>query len=150
MSRLGRIVELGSDSGLPVVVGFDPAELTPGAALSSEDAGKTPIPAQILEAAEECGISGIISIDMTDRFDITIECADDITLEIGGISDISSKFTAAVQAIKQEHPGVVLDLRQPDKIFAHDDVKEQQELPEIGGSSEPTGEAGTAEPQPVQ
>lgn len=149
VSRLGRIVELGSSGGLPVVEGFDPADLTPGAALSSEDDGKTPIPAQILEAAEECGISGIKRIDMTDRFDIVIECDDDITLEIGGVSDITGKFTAAVRAIQKEHSGVVLDLRQPDKIFVRDDVKEQQELPELGGTAEATGEAGTAEP-PVQ
>lgn len=140
VSRLGRIVELGSDSGLPTVKGYEPAELVPGAMLSSTDSGKNQIPMQILEAAEKCGIKDIVVIDITDRFDISIDCGDDITLEIGGISDIESKFTAAVQAMKSEHSGVILDLRQPDKLFARDKVEEQQILPTLGGTQESTAE----------
>lgn len=150
VSRQGRIVELGSDSSLPTITGYEPEQLAAGAMLTSADNGKSQIPALILEAADKCGISGITCIDLTDRFDISIDCGDNITLEIGGVSDIESKFTAAVQAVKEEHSGVILDLRQSDKLFVRDKVEEQQVLPELGNTSEATAEAtpeGTGEAQ---
>ncbi len=145
VSRLGRIVELGGDSSLPAVIGYDPEQLIAGAMLSSNESGKGQLPMQLLEAAEKCGVKDITVIDMTDRFDISIDCGDNITLEIGGIADIERKLTAAVQAMKTERSGVVLDLRQPDKLFARDKVDEQQILPTLGGTEEPTGEP-TGEP----
>lgn len=45
VSRMGRIVELGSESGLPTIVGYDAVELTPGATLTSSENGKTQLPA---------------------------------------------------------------------------------------------------------
>ena len=148
ISRLGRIVELGSTEGLTVVEGYEPEDLVPGKILSSKDNGKTQIPAQILEAAEAEGITGVTRIDMTDRFDISIDCGNNITLQIGGISDLSVKLAEAASAMKIERANVYIDLRTQEKMFVRDKVVEQV-LPDIGNTSESTAEstaeAGTSE-----
>lgn len=140
ISRQGRIVELSYDAKLPTVVGYDPVSMTEGDWLSSGESGKTQIPALIFEAAEKCGLEGILTIDISDRFDIIITCTDNVTLEIGGISDIESKLTTAISAIKLEHPGIILDLRQQDKVYVRDKV-EQQTLPELDNTREASAEA---------
>ena len=148
ISRLGRIVELGSTEGLTVVEGYEPEDLVPGKILSSKDNGKTQIPAQILEAAEAEGITGVTRINMTDRFDISIDCGNNITLQIGGISDLSVKLAEAASAMEIERANVYIDLRTQEKMFVRDKVVEQV-LPDIGNTSESTAEstaeAGTSE-----
>ena len=145
ISRMGRIVELGSTPGIPVVEGYDPEDLSPGKTLTSKESGKSNIPAQILEAAEECGLQKITLINMTDRFDISIDCGDNITLQIGGVADIGVKFAEAAEAIKREEGNVIIDLRTEEKMFVRDKNEQEQVLPELGESAETTAEAGTAE-----
>ncbi len=148
VSRMGRIVELGSESGLPTVVGYEAEELIPGAALTSAESGKTLLPLQLLEKAESCGITGITLIDLTDRFDISIECGDNITLEIGGIADIDSKLAVGAEVLKYENANVTINLKNPNKPSARDKVASSV-LPALGESAESTAEAaGTGEPQP--
>lgn len=145
VSRMGRIVELGSESGLPVIIGYQAEDLMPGSKLSSSDTGKTDIPATLLEKAEEYGIGGIQQIDITDRFDITIECGDNITLQIGGIADIDSKFAAAAGTLEKEKGNVTINLRDPEKTFARDKIDGQQQvLPDLNSTAEQSAE-GTAE-----
>lgn len=143
VSRMGRIVELGADSSLPVVEGYDPAELAAGLTLSSNDSSKTDIPALILEKAEQYGIKDIERIDLTDRFDISIDCGDNITLELGGVSDIDSKLAVAEETIERERANVVINLHSPSRIFVRDKVNEQaqQVLPDLSASAEATSEA---------
>mgnify|MGYP004661387605 FL=1 len=148
VSRMGRIVELGSESGLPTVVGYEAEELIPGATLTSAESGKTSLPLQLLEKAESCGITGITLIDLTDRFDISIECGDNITLEIGGIADIDSKLAVGAEVLKYENANVTINLKNPNKPSARDKVASSV-LPALGESAESTAEAaGTGEPQP--
>lgn len=148
VSRMGRIVELGSESGLPTVVGYEAEELIPGAALTSAESGKTSLPLQLLEKAESCGITGITLIDLTDRFDISIECGDNITLEIGGIADIDSKLAVGAEVLKYENANVTINLKNPNKPSARDKVASSV-LPALGESAESTAEAaGTGESQP--
>lgn len=145
VSRLGRIVELGSVDGLPLVEGYDPADIVPGAMLESKESGKTDIPSLILSKAEEHGITGITNINMTDRFDIAIDCENNVTLLLGGVSDIDGKLSEAAAIIAQESSDVSINLHSLEKVFVRDKVNEQtQPLPEIGATAEfGTGEAGT-------
>lgn len=145
VSRMGRIVELGSSEGLPVIVGYQPAELAPGKALVSEESGKNQLPEEILEKIEEHDIPDVTTIDITDRFDISIECGDDVTIRIGGVADLDSKLAAASQAMKNEHGSVVIDVQTLEKVFARDKVKDQQQLPDLNASAETTSEASTGE-----
>ena len=147
VSRMGRIVELGVDTSLPMVTGYDPAELAAGQTLSSNDNGKTDIPSLIFEKAEQHGIDNIRSIDLTDRFDISIECGDNITLELGSTADIDSKLAVAAGTLEQEKSDVVINLHSPSTIFVRDKVNEQaQTLPDLSGTSAATAE-GTSEPE---
>lgn len=141
VSRLGRIVELGSTEGIPTVQGYDPEELAAGKTLSSSESGKNSIPEQILGAAEECGITDITLIDMTDRFDITVDCGDNITLRIGGVADISVKLAEAAEVMKQESSNVTIDLRTDEKMFVRDKNEQSQA---VSASSE-TPESSTGE-----
>ena len=147
VSRMGRIVELGSESGLPVVVGYDAAEIAPGVTLTSNDNGKTSLPLQILEKAEHYGITGITQIDITDRFDITVDCGDNITLQLGGIADIDSKFAVGAEVLNYEQANVTINLKNPNKPSAKDKIVSAA-LPSLGGeTAESTAEAaGTSEP----
>lgn len=149
VSRMGRIVELGSQSGLPTVVGFDAAELIPGATLTSNESGKTPLPLQILEKAEHYGISGITRIDMTDRFDIAIDCGNNITMQIGGIADIDSKLAVGAEVLRYEQANVTINLKNPNKPSAKDKIVSAA-LPSLGGETAESaeGSSGTAEPEP--
>ena len=147
VSRMGRIVELGADSSLPLIVGYDPAELTAGVMISSNDSGKTSIPALILDKAEQYGIADITRVDLTDRFDISIDCGSDITLELGGIAEIDSKLAVAAETMKKEKSNVVINLHTPSTIFVQDKVDEQaqQVLPDLSGTAEAASGEGTAE-----
>ena len=82
---------------------------------------------------------------MTDRFDISIDCGDNITLQIGGVADIGVKFAEAAEAIKREEGNVIIDLRTEEKMFVRDKNEQEQVLPELGVSAESTAESGTAE-----
>ncbi len=147
VSRMGRIVELGEDGSLPLIVGYDPAELTAGVMISSNDSGKTPIPALILDKAEQYGIADITRVDLTDRFDISIDCGSDITLELGGIAEIDSKLAVAAETMKKEKSNVVINLHTPSTIFVQDKVdgQAQQVLPDLSGTAEAASGEGTAE-----
>lgn len=144
--RMGRIVELGSESGLPTIVGYDAVELTPGATLTSSENGKTQLPLQILEKAEHCGITGITRVDLTDRFDISVDCGDNITLQLGGIADIDSKFAVGAEVLQYEQANVTINLKNPNKPSAKDKIVSVA-LPSLNGTAESTAEAaGTSEP----
>ena len=136
VSRMGRIVELGSESGLPTIVGYDAVELTPGATLTSSENGK----------AEHCGITGITRVDLTDRFDISVDCGDNITLQLGGIADIDSKFAVGAEVLQYEQANVTINLKNPNKPSAKDKIVSAA-LPSLNGTAESTAEAaGTSEP----
>ena len=147
VSRMGRIVELGSESGLPTIVGYDAVELTPGATLTSSENGKTQLPLQILEKAEHCGIT---RVNLTDRFDISVDCGDNITLQLGGIADIDSKFAVGAEVLQYEQANVTINLKNPNKPSAKDKIVSAA-LPSLSGTAESTREstaeaAGTSEP----
>lgn len=140
VSRMGRIVELGTESGLPTVVGYEAVELVPGATLASNENGKTALPSELLEKAEHYGITGITRIDLTDRFDIMIDCGDNITLQLGGIADIDSKLAVGAEVLEYEDSNVTINLKNPNRPSARDKIVSTA-LPELGSTAQATAEA---------
>ncbi len=95
ISRGGKIVEHASAGGLPVITGFEAQTIEVGQMLQSEVHEKNAIPAELLNAAEAAGIDRINSIDITDRFDISILVDNRMTLLLGSAADAGAKLNAA-------------------------------------------------------
>ncbi len=122
ISRGGKILEKGLPGDLPVVTGYEAESLETGARLTSKVEGKQSIPEEILNAADKAGVTGIDSIDMTDRYSIKVLVDGRITLELGPITKIDSKMAGAYKLITEEIPpseSVTMLLTNPEKIAVH-------------------------------
>ncbi len=151
VSRLGKVIEAARDSSLPVVKGYEPAEPSVGVYLTSQVEGKTDIPAQVLIAAETAGLTGITSMDITDRFEIKVLVEDRITLELGNATQLENKMYIAKELIESEitaTESVTVNLTNTEKVYVRDNniidnpdavlpVLPESTEPEQDGSEEP-------------
>lgn len=161
ISRGGKIVEHAPAGDLPVITGFEAQTIETGQMLVSDVHEKNAIPALLLNAAEAAGIENINSIDITDRFDISILVDNRITLHLGSAADAGAKLNAAKAVIEQgiaptekvsilvtdpEKVAVKNILPEPIKPDATDETTDTGETGESGDSSEPeeTGETAAA------
>lgn len=149
ISRLGKIIEEAPAGSLPVVIGFEAVEPQVGGTLSSEVEGKNDLPAELLSAAETAGLTGITSIDITDRFEIKILVQDRITLELGIATELENKMYIAKELIDHEitaTESVTVNLTNTEKVYVRDNnmidnpVQVAPVLPEKG-TAEATSEA---------
>ena len=123
ISRLGKIIEEGSDPSLPVVLGYDPLIPEVGRMLSSEEDGKNDLPSLVLAAAEKVELVGISSIDITDRFEIKVIVEDRVTLELGLSDSLENKLHIARELIENEIASterVTVNLTNPEKAYVRD------------------------------
>lgn len=153
ISRLGKIIEEAPAGSLPVVIGFEAAEPQVGGTLSSEIEGKNDLPAELLTAAETAGLTDITSIDITDRFEITILVQDRITLQLGIATELENKMYIAKELIDNEitaTESVTVNLTNTEKVYVRDNnmidnpIQVAPVLPESDtaeATSEATGEA---------
>ncbi len=123
VSRGGKILEKSLPGDLPVVTGYEAESLETGARLASKVEGKQSIPEQILNAADKAGVTGIDSIDMSDRYSINVLVDGRITLELGGIAKIDAKMQAARKIIDVENEispnaSLTLLLTNPEQVAA--------------------------------
>ncbi len=155
VSRGGKIVEHTSPGNLPVIIGFEAQTMETGSMLASNVHEKDNIPSEILNAAEDAGIDKINSIDITDRFDISLSVDNRITLELGSVADVRAKFNAAKTVIEQiaSTEMVSILLTDPEKV-AVSNIHPESEKPEETKETTDTGESGesaetgeTKEPQ---
>lgn len=108
VSAKGKILDKVNEMSeeLLIIKGFEPVNEAPGTYLQSADEQKDSI------AKEFLGISGteekhkITAVDMTDKYDITVDYENRITFEMGNSNDISYKLDLA---------GTVLDELSEDK-----------------------------------
>lgn len=123
ISRLGKIIEEGSDPSLPVVLGYDPLIPEVGRMLSSEEDGKNDLPSLILSAAESAELVGITSIDITDRFEIKVIVEDRVTLDLGLSDSLENKLHIARELIETEISAterVTVNITNPEKAYVRD------------------------------
>lgn len=123
VSRLGKVIEAAKDSSLPVIKGYEPDEPSVGVYLTSQVDGKTDIPAQVLTAAETAGLTGITSMDITDRFEIKVLVDDRITLELGNATQLENKMYIAKELIATEitaTESVTVNLTNTEKVYVRD------------------------------
>ncbi len=153
VSRMGKIVDEAVDSSLPVVIGYEALEPAVGAILASEEQGKTDIPAMILAAAEEAQLVGISTIDITDRFEITVVVEDRVTLLLGISTQLENKLHIARELIENEIAAtehVTVNLSNPEKVYVRDNniIDNKDELPTLPPKeTSETGQSGEAAAQ---
>ncbi len=141
ISRGGKILEKGSPGDLPVITGYEAESLETGTRLASKVEGKQSIPEEILNAADKAGVTGIDSIDMTDRYSIKVLIDGRITLELGPVTKIDSKMAGAYKLITNEIPpseNVTVLLTNPEKIAVRPNQPNEPIEPVEPSQSEPT------------
>lgn len=155
ISRLGKIIEQAPAGSLPVVIGFEASEPEVGGSLSSVVDGKNDLPAELLSAAETAGLTNITSIDITDRFEITMLVQDRITLQLGIATELENKMYIAKELIDNEitaTESVTVNLTNTEKVYVRDNnmidnpVQVAPVLPESDtaeATDEASGEATT-------
>lgn len=149
ISRNGKIIDNTHAGGLVVIRGFEPVSMDVGVWLESEIPAKNTIPEEIIAAAEKAGLKGITEVDITDRFSITAKIGTRITMKLGNVNDLETKFRIADTLIREQIPPteeVVLKLDDTEKV-AYQPVKNEIPLPP---AEEPTAEGETAEGQSPQ
>lgn len=150
VSRLGKIIERENADKLPLVIGYEAAEPVVGGALASTVEGKNNLPAQVLSAAEKAGVSGITSIDITDRFEIKAVVDGRITLQLGIATELENKMYIAKALIDDEIAAteqVTVYLTNTETVYVRDNnmidnpVQTAPVLPEETTEPEETAEA---------
>lgn len=108
VSAKGKILDKVKEMSeqLLIIKGFEPVNETPGTYLQSADRQKDDIVTEFLENSGEEKKHKITSVDMTDKYDITVVYENRITFEMGNSNDISYKLNLA---------GTVLDEISDDK-----------------------------------
>lgn len=150
VSRLGKIIEQKNADKLPLVIGYEAAEPVVGGTLTSTVDGKNDLPAQVLSAAEKAGVSGITSIDITDRFEIKAVVDGRITLQLGIATELENKMYIAKALIDDEITAteqVTVYLTNTETVYVRDNnmidnpVQTSPVLPEETTEPEETAEA---------
>lgn len=103
VSAGGKILDICAEAkaGLLVVYGYNPEFTSTAEMLTSQDDQKTKVLETILETMENENITKIKSIDMTDKYDITLDFDGRITIEAGNASDMEYKLRYADKVLNE-------------------------------------------------
>ncbi|MCH5207367.1 MAG: FtsQ-type POTRA domain-containing protein [Oscillospiraceae bacterium] len=119
VSRGGRVIKyLENADGVIVLKGFEPESTEIGAWLTSQNETKTSLPWEMLELMEEAKLTGITEIDITDRYSPKVTIDGRILLNLGGTSQLESKFIVAKALIDTEiaaNDSVIISLSNPEQ-----------------------------------
>jgi cell division septal protein FtsQ len=105
----------GSDGAaqtpLLLITGFDPVDARLGDALQSNHPDKLDLLFRMIDAIRAAELTEAAVLDLTDPLDIKIRCGN-VILEIGGVSDLSIKLSAAHKIMGENlQSGGTLDIR---------------------------------------
>ena len=101
--RILRIDESRYNPALPVFYGTDPAEeLSEGQMFESKEPGKTDRIYELMKKTPESALAGkIVSIDVTDRFNISMNYEDRITIVFRPVTDLEYNYRFADIILRQ-------------------------------------------------
>jgi cell division protein FtsQ len=99
----GKILGISEEPeyGLPIVKGLLPIDFTPGSMLATQDTQKCRIYLALCDELSKQGITKITEIDITDKYNITLNYENRITIELGNWSDIPYKLRYSTKTITQ-------------------------------------------------
>ncbi|MCL2698631.1 MAG: FtsQ-type POTRA domain-containing protein [Oscillospiraceae bacterium] len=103
ISKNGRILEsTRRHTGLPIIHGFEAYEPVVGGRISSEETRKTELAFIIMQTIEKVGLEEILSINIEDFLDITLNYMNRVTVEIGPETQLEEKLRVAVRLLNYE------------------------------------------------
>lgn len=139
LSPKGKILENVSEAqaDLMLVKGLDLTSFNQGEYITSEDEQKIYIYNEILNALKSCKNSNVVSIDMTDKYDIIINYDNRINFEAGNQNEIAYKIKLAdtvLKDIKEDKKGTMVMIGANQISFrsenaVNNDVNESQRVP---------------------
>lgn len=97
LSPKGKILEKSSEiqKDLLTVKGLEPSSFVPGKYITSKDENKVEIYFEIMQTLQNCKNSKVVSIDMTDKYEIVINYDNRIDFKVGNANDIAYKLKLA-------------------------------------------------------
>lgn len=106
VSRQGKILsnnDFYTDiDNLPIIYGFEPAEMEEGKALESVNSNKFDAFSQIISRFDRDDNKQIESIDITNEYDIVVNYRNGIVFEMGNWSDVEYKLDLAQNVMRDE------------------------------------------------
>lgn len=147
ISASGRILEKGRslpEEGLLSFTGFDPVDAERGQTLTTEQEQKSALIGDFTEAIAEAGMTGITSVDCTDRLNITAEYEGRVQLVIGSTSELAYKLKIARQLLAEqigpEEKGTLLLTTASRPSFLPAKAETLPDIPTIPEDSSQSGE----------
>jgi len=139
LSPKGKILENVPEAqkDLMIVKGLDLTSFNQGEYITSEDQQKIQIYNDIVNALKNCENGNVVSIDMTDKYDIIINYDNRINFEAGNQNEIAYKIKLAdtvLKDIKEDKKGTMVMIGANQISFrsenaVNNDVNESQRVP---------------------
>lgn len=116
ISHIGRVMKIGEDEADCMhVIGYHPAESVDiGSFITAEDPEQDKLVADISAAIEKAELTGIDTVDITDKIGIVLTYDKRVLISIGSALDLDKKMAMAKELLTKGHIGetehVTLDL----------------------------------------
>lgn len=107
LSPKGKILEKSSENqkDLLTIKGLEPSTFVPGKYITSKDENKVEIYFEIMQTLQSCKNSKVVSIDMTDKYEIVINYDNRIDFKAGNANDIAYKLKLADTVLEDLNDG---------------------------------------------
>ena len=108
VSKKGKIlVDNGNSTsymsnGLPIIYGYEPADLTAGKAIETENEHKSEAFQELIKSISEKKESDIATLDMSDEFNIVVNYKNGMIFKMGGWNDVEYKLNLAANVMEDE------------------------------------------------
>lgn len=104
ISRKGKILADNGfiTEGLPIIYGYDPKDITPGKPLTSKNEYKESSFITFMEQLNAAEDGHILSIDMSDEYEININYSNGIIFKMGNWTDIEYKMNLAEEVMNKD------------------------------------------------
>lgn len=149
VSRGGRVIKYLEDNQDTIILkGFEPESLELGAWLKSKNETKNELPWKMLSLMEKVGLDKITEIDISDRYSPKVTIDNRILLNLGGATELESKFLVAKDLINShigENENVIVSLSNPEKPAVRPNSSAAQipeTAPESSSSAAPESSSG--------
>ncbi|HRR76812.1 MAG TPA: FtsQ-type POTRA domain-containing protein [Ruminococcus sp.] len=147
-------------NGLPIIYGYEPADLTAGKAIETENEHKSEAFQELIKSITEKKDSGIATLDMSDEFNIIVNYQNGMIFKMGSWNDVEYKLSLASSIMEDEtvkgKKGYLTmvgtnqcSFRMTDDIAAPGGKAEPQKPKPTDANGDPSGEVSEYDPGQV-